>query len=74
MSTQHIGPEEAAALFLAHIEARGASARLDDEGYVKVDLNGISGLTEDKAAALARGVIALADQLRAILKARRVIH
>ena len=72
--SESIMPAEAAALLVASLERRGAVFVLDDEGYLRADLNGIPGLDYKRAERLSHAILSLHDDIKAMLHARRVQH
>ena len=70
-----IMPAEAAGLLVSILTRRGAVFTLDADGYFRCDLNGVKDIVDhDDAAGLAKCVLALRDEIRAVLLAERVQH
>ncbi len=67
-------PEEAAACLVSVLERRGAVFHLQADGYFLCDLNPSDVASSEEAERLARCVLALRDEIRAELNARRVKH
>ena len=76
MTVERIMPAAAAALLLAWLERRGAIVALIDGDFVRVDLNPIpiTDFGTMTPEVLAQGVLALRDEIRQILIARRTVH
>ena len=77
-SLRRLTPHDAAALLVSALEARGAVFEADADGYLHTDLNGcgprpttLLGLEPDALAAV---ILALADEITVMIRARAVQH
>jgi len=75
MTTEHITSREAAVLLLAWLEARGAICRIDDQGFLRVDLNPVRCIKDyETAERISMSVLALREEIKTILLTERVTH
>ena len=68
-------PAETAALFVTWLQRHGAVLTLNEQGYIRCNLDGATCVRdEDHAGVISGAVFALRDEIRAILRAERVRH
>ena len=67
-------PQETAACLVSVLERRGAVFHLQPDGYFLCDLNPSDVASSEEAERLAQCVLALRDETRVELNARRVTH
>jgi hypothetical protein len=67
-------PDVAAAQLLAFLEANGALLHITAHGDLRADLDPMRDLNHDKADVLARAILALGPEIKAMLRARNVLH
>jgi hypothetical protein len=61
-------PHEAAACLITVLERRAATFTLGEDGYFRCDLNGVKVIVDyDDAAGFATCVLALRDEIRAVI-------
>jgi hypothetical protein len=72
--TEHIGPDDAAACLLTHLEAKGAIFTINEAGHLHADLDAIPHLGNIDPATMIGAVLSLAPQIKRILRARGTVH
>jgi hypothetical protein len=67
-------PLAAAAVVMTILEGKGAVFTLGADGYLHTELDGIAGLTQDKAEQYATAVMALREEIKTLLRGQRSTH
>ena len=67
-------PAVAAAQLLEFLETNGAILHITARGNLISDLDPMRDMNHDKADVLARAILALGPELKALLRARAVVH
>jgi hypothetical protein len=69
-------PVEVAGCLMARVERKGAVLHLTPDGFLDADLNAIprEALPTGVSDVLARIMLALGDEIKALLRARAVLH
>lgn len=71
---RHLTPREAAACLVAILQRRGAVFSLTAAGYVHCNLDPSDVSTHEEAEDLAQCVLALREEIKALLREDRVQH
>jgi hypothetical protein len=70
----YVEPAAAAGQLLEFLEVSGAVLHINAHGHLQADLDPMRDMTHDKADVLSRAILALAPEIKALLRARAVIH